>query len=369
MKRVLLLLTMMMISVYGYSQLNANQIKKDGVTIKGNSSGQLTCDTVSKIATKYDISTAGTGTVTSVGTGWGLSGGTITTSGTITADSATLSGKYLRIADTTFMLSPYAYSSSLGSYLLKSDTAAMLSTYLLKEDTTAMLSKYLLKGDTTAMLFPYLLKNDTTAMLSYYLLKGDTTAMLSKYLLKEDTTAMLNKYLLKEDTTAMLNYYLLKGDTAAMLAPYRPLEKDRYVVADTATSTTSTSMVNVGYMNFSVNANKKYMFMFSGRAQSTSTQGGRLSVTCPTGASIEFQLFGHYGSSYTNANFVARYNSGDESITFASSTVADYFMWTVRGSIIVGATAGTVQLQMRSMNAANTFTIQKGSMVEIHEAQ
>ena len=42
----------------------------------------------------------GNGTVRSVATGYGLSGGTITTSGTISVDSATLSNKYLRISDT-----------------------------------------------------------------------------------------------------------------------------------------------------------------------------------------------------------------------------------------------------------------------------
>ena len=43
----------------------------------------------------------GSGTVTSIATGYGLSGGTITTSGTLLVDSATLSSKYLRIVDTT----------------------------------------------------------------------------------------------------------------------------------------------------------------------------------------------------------------------------------------------------------------------------
>lgn len=46
-------------------------------------------------------STGGSGTVTSVATGYGLSGGTITTSGTLLVDSAALSVKYLRRADST----------------------------------------------------------------------------------------------------------------------------------------------------------------------------------------------------------------------------------------------------------------------------
>jgi hypothetical protein len=45
------------------------------------------------------LATTGSGTLTSVATGYGLSGGTITTSGTLLVDSATLSSKYLRRAD------------------------------------------------------------------------------------------------------------------------------------------------------------------------------------------------------------------------------------------------------------------------------
>jgi hypothetical protein len=60
----------------------------------------LTTDTLATLA-NVRASVAGSGTVTSVATGYGLSGGTITTSGTLLVDSATLSSKYLRIVDTT----------------------------------------------------------------------------------------------------------------------------------------------------------------------------------------------------------------------------------------------------------------------------
>jgi len=126
--------------------------------------------TVFKGSTATDIllprGSSGSGTVISVATGYGLTGGPITSTGILIVDSATLSGKYLR----------------------KSDTAAMLSKYLREIDTTAMLLPYLRKIDTTAMLLPYLRKIDTTAMLSKYLRRTDTTAMLSPYLRKIDTT-------------------------------------------------------------------------------------------------------------------------------------------------------------------------------------
>lgn len=58
---------------------------------------------------------SGTGTVTNIATGYGLSGGPITTTGTLIVDTATLSAKYVRVGDTTSMLYPY---------MLKSDTTS-----------------------------------------------------------------------------------------------------------------------------------------------------------------------------------------------------------------------------------------------------
>jgi len=67
-------------------------------------------------------SAGGSGTVTSVGTGYGLSGGTITTTGTILVDSASLSNYYLRRKDSLT-------SSNLLGYVTRTvlaDTAAAL---------------------------------------------------------------------------------------------------------------------------------------------------------------------------------------------------------------------------------------------------
>jgi hypothetical protein len=140
----------------------------------------------------------GSGSVTNVGTGYGLSGGPITTTGTLLVDSATLSTKYLRRNDTANLV---ATKSNMALKVNIADTASMLLPYLRKVDTTAMLSKYLRRTDTTAMLLPYLREIDTTAMLTPYLRKIDTTAMLTPYLREIDTTAMLSPYLRKIDTT------------------------------------------------------------------------------------------------------------------------------------------------------------------------
>ena len=84
MKRIIITFIIICCTLQVKAQLNASQIKKDGVTIVANSLNQIVCDTVNKIAPKFDVwSIGGSGTVTSVGTGLGLTGGTITTTGTI----------------------------------------------------------------------------------------------------------------------------------------------------------------------------------------------------------------------------------------------------------------------------------------------
>lgn len=80
------------------------------------------------------------GTVISVGTGWGLSGGTITASGTVLVDSATLSGYFLRRKDS-------ASASNPTGYITKKDLDDSLMNYLrtsqaLVVDTTGALNNY-----------------------------------------------------------------------------------------------------------------------------------------------------------------------------------------------------------------------------------
>jgi len=91
----------------------------------------------------------GTGTVYNVSTGYALSGGPINTTGTIIVDSAVLSTKYLRRADTSNLV---ATKSNLALKLNISDSALMLSKYLRKVDTFSLSNRINLKlniSDTT----------------------------------------------------------------------------------------------------------------------------------------------------------------------------------------------------------------------------
>lgn len=107
---------------------------------------------------QYKIGVGGSGSVTSISHGYGItnSPNPITTTGTISIDSTTLSSKYLRIAD----------------------TSQMLTKYLRKSDTTSMLSKYLRAVDTTNKFVNNVIKlNDST--ISVYKGTGVTNITLS----------------------------------------------------------------------------------------------------------------------------------------------------------------------------------------------
>ena len=123
-----------------------------------------------------EIASGGSGTVTSVGTGYGLTGGPVTTNGTISIDSATLSAKYIRINDSSTMLSPYLRSNiaaasyqPIGSYA----TIAQLATKLNITDTAAMLSPYL-KSNIAAATYQPIGSYATTAQLATKLNITDT---------------------------------------------------------------------------------------------------------------------------------------------------------------------------------------------------
>ena len=123
MKRLLITLIALITAITAEAQLNASQIKKDGVTIVANSLNQIVCDTVNKIATKFDVwSIGGSGTVTSVGTGLGLTGGTITTTGTISLDTASSVVLSRQRAANTYQ--------PIGSYLTSVDTSDIANFYV-----------------------------------------------------------------------------------------------------------------------------------------------------------------------------------------------------------------------------------------------
>jgi len=147
----------------------------------------------------------------------------------VTSDTAAMLLPYLRKSDTASMLAPYVRSSSLGIYLLKSDSlSGGYTTWLLTKKKVDSLGAVKLNiSDTAAMLSPYA----RTSSLGSYLLKSDslsggyTTWALTKKKIDSigilkvnytDTAAIVANRLKISDTLSMLSNRLLISDTANM---------------------------------------------------------------------------------------------------------------------------------------------------------
>lgn len=117
--------------------------------------------------------------------------------------------------------------------------------------------------------------------------------------------------------------------------------------------TTSTSMVDVTDMVFTVVANTNYIFEISGRVGESSTNGARWTIVTPASCTLEAQFV----LMHTNGGSVQTpiSASGTETATAGVLAITGY-AFTMRGSVKVGATPGTVKLQARTINAANTLT-------------
>ncbi len=126
--------------------------RKDSLTatnLLGYVTRKILADTASAIR-----SAAGTGTVTSVATntGTGITGGTITTSGTLAIDTLLISTRAWRQKGIDSVQANLTAGLALKVNI--SDTASMLTPYLRKIDTTAMLSPYLRSNVASATYVP-----------------------------------------------------------------------------------------------------------------------------------------------------------------------------------------------------------------------
>lgn len=143
-------ITLILITFYctnGYAQLNASQIKKDGVTIVSNNLNQLVGDTVVTLATKSDLLNivGGSGTVTTVNTGLGLAGGPISSTGTLYLDTANASVLSRQRAANTYQLKGnfLQNSNNLSDVANRTTAVANLGTvhkFLMTDAVSASLS-------------------------------------------------------------------------------------------------------------------------------------------------------------------------------------------------------------------------------------
>jgi len=149
----------------------------------------------------------GSGSVTSVGSGYGLSGGPITTTGTLLVDSATLSNHYLRRKDSLTASNLLGYVTR---QVLADSMAAIATSYILNEVTTGYDSLSYVEADTlklkglrvvagsNATVTPTI----TGTTISYSISGNDTTSLSNRINLKlsiADTANMLLNYVRRQE--------------------------------------------------------------------------------------------------------------------------------------------------------------------------
>lgn len=131
------------------------------------------------------------------------------------------------------------------------------------------------------------------------------------------------------------------------------------------TTTTSTSLANIADMNFAIAANETLYFTATLKIGCSAANGARYAITVPAGAT----LFAYYMGMTTTAigQGVPSWLtvSGTEGATTNALINANQIV-IIKGYIINGVTAGTVNIQGRTANAANTVTYFQNSWIEIH---
>jgi len=312
MKRIIITFIIICCTLQVEAQLNASQIKKDGVTIVANSLNQIVCDTVNKIATKFDVASGGgggSGTVTSVGTGLGLTGGTITTTGTISLDTASSVVLSRQRAANTYQ--------PIGSYLTSVDTTDIPSFYtkvrsLFSATAPATYSSGIIGVDTSTSGTG--LVNQTRA--------DNTYEKKNIYkVLESDGTSTNNVLVVASDGT---NTFEFTADSASI-----------YIIECWLNFTTSGS---------------------SGVILNISTVGTTTS---------SFSIIGSNNSSSAVRYQVINYNTSSASFAAFTSTETAYVH--MQGSLITPGSGGLVQIRYRDNNAGQYVNAVKGSWMRVKQ--
>lgn len=176
-------------------------------------------------AIRSAIGGGGSGSVTSVGSGYGLSGGPITTTGTLLVDSATLSNHYLRRKDSLTASNLLGYVTR---QVLADSMSAIATSYILNEITTGYDSLSYVEADTlklkglrvvagtNATVTPTI----TGTTISYSISGNDTTSLSNRINLKlsiADTANMLLNYVRRQelkDTAAAIRSAITSGGSS-----------------------------------------------------------------------------------------------------------------------------------------------------------
>lgn len=364
--RVIFAILILFIScdVMAQPQVGADRIRKDNLTIITTATGNaIMCDTLNKIATKFDVwSIGGSGTVTSVGTGLGLTGGTITTSGTIsldTASSVVLSrqraantyqpiGSYLTSVDTSDIANFYVKTRSLFSAL----SPAVYSSGIISVDTASagfgLVNKTRLANEIASLTI------DTTNISNFHvktrsLFSATAPATYSSGIIGVDTstagTGLVNK-------TRADNTYETKSI-------YKVLESN-------GTSTNHVPVVaSDGTNTFEFIADSASIYIIECWIVFTTngTSGLNVAINTTGTTTSSYSITGSSGSTSAVRYQVNTYNGW--SATFASFIATANAYVRMEGSLITPGTGGLVQVVYRDNNAGQYVNAVAGSWMRV----
>lgn len=177
------------------------------------------------------------GTVTSVTAGNGLTGGTITTTGTIKADTLLLSTKAYRQKAVDSLIQLISFLGGGTVLSVQAGTGMNFTTITtsgaVNADTTVLstrLNRNKARDSVVSLLPSKLNISDTATMLSPYYRTVQANAALANKLNISDTSTMLNPYLRKSDTASMLSSYI-KDPGYALKKSSKSLAVDTLIMA------------------------------------------------------------------------------------------------------------------------------------------
>ena len=131
------------------------------------------------------------------------------------------------------------------------------------------------------------------------------------------------------------------------------------------TTTASTTLADIADMNFAIAANETLQFTATLKIGCSAANGARYAITVPAGAT----LFAYYMGMNTTAigQGVPSWLtvSGTEGSTTNALINANQIT-IIKGYVVNGSTAGTVNMQGRTANVANTVTYFQNSWIEVH---
>lgn len=143
---------------------------------------------------------------------------------------------------------------------------------------------------------------------------------------------------------------------------------DNRSVLKRSTSTTVTSSTTLGTINnltHSVAANEVWYFEASGSVSCSSTNGARLGIAIPTGATVYYEM---QAANSTVGNITSNsgsFTTSSEIVQTFAAVASTNMWWRITGVLVNGSNSGSLTIQGRTVNVVNTVTFNVGCRLKL----